>query len=877
MALMNLETGTDLCIRCERGRLMKISICVALLCLLSAAADAQTYPGSSTRIRELSPSPAALSKPTPALAMALKGQGHYTLDEWRRLIDSVWGQGMSTELKLQTFDTYWSKVDQTWGAFPNLVVNWDSLKNVYRPLVASGVSRGRFYGILSRLTRELNEWHVYLKDTGIDAGMGYYSEVLSEYPNYPSFRYQSGVPILNLNALVFRTPFGAGVTALPDSTALVYSVMPGHPLNLQPGDILLGYDGVPWKRLIRELFDAELPVLKGGQGVSASPASLEHASIMTAGMNWGLFDTIDVVKYQTNDTVHYPTSLLKTIAPPYFIATEQISVPGVAFPDLQSNKLVSWGVVQGTSIGYIYAWDWFGVPQGNTKVLFGQAVDELMHQRNVRGLILDFRTNWGGWPDYANDGFKHLFNVDPTTNYGSAYRVTGGGHLAFTIHPPWTSDYFTPTPEIFDHPIAVLTGPACGSSGDYNAFRLRFHPMVRFFGKPTSGAYTDFSVVPEFSSNTYRGRVDNGCVYSKYNNEGYMVHKPFPVDEEVWFTRDGVAKGEDDVVKHALQWMNTFSYVHDASLLNPYARPGVDSLTVTAVLTNPGNHSMAASLVIKNISGVVQDSAAMMNDGLHGDGLPGDSILGARLKAPSTEGFYTIDLRTRDNTIGASRLLPAVSVITTAGPVACVGDTSSTTPQWGLIVDFRLKISNKGTTTSIPAIEGTIRSLDTAATLTSSNPSFTVGDITPKEVRISSPIRIAFSTWSAGTRDIRFELLFSSNATQYWRDTITIRLVDPTGFAHEQEQIPATYELDQNYPNPFNPSTTIRYGLPHKSALQLTVFNALGQQVALLENGEQEAGYHEVQFDGSRLPSGVYFYRLRAGDFVQTKRLMILK
>jgi hypothetical protein len=90
-------------------------------------------------------------------------------------------------------------------------------------------------------------------------------------------------------------------------------------------------------------------------------------------------------------------------------------------------------------------------------------------------------------------------------------------------------------------------------------------------------------------------------------------------------------------------------------------------------------------------------------------------------------------------------------------------------------------------------------------------------------------------------------------------------------------QIPREFELLQNYPNPFNPSTTIRYGLPHKSAVQLAVYNTLGQQVATLVQGEQEAGFHEVRFDGSRLSSGVYLYRLQAGDYVAIKKLILLK
>jgi hypothetical protein len=93
----------------------------------------------------------------------------------------------------------------------------------------------------------------------------------------------------------------------------------------------------------------------------------------------------------------------------------------------------------------------------------------------------------------------------------------------------------------------------------------------------------------------------------------------------------------------------------------------------------------------------------------------------------------------------------------------------------------------------------------------------------------------------------------------------------------EQNAPPRDYELSQNYPNPFNPATTIRYNIPHRSQVFLAVFNTLGQQVATLVQEDQDPGYHQVRFDARNLASGVYFYRLQAGDFVQSKKLMILK
>lgn len=88
---------------------------------------------------------------------------------------------------------------------------------------------------------------------------------------------------------------------------------------------------------------------------------------------------------------------------------------------------------------------------------------------------------------------------------------------------------------------------------------------------------------------------------------------------------------------------------------------------------------------------------------------------------------------------------------------------------------------------------------------------------------------------------------------------------------------PKEYALYQNYPNPFNPTTTIKFALPEKANVTLTVYNMLGEKVRDILVGEKESGYHQINFDASDLPSGVYVYRLNAGDFLSSKKMMLVK
>ena len=98
-----------------------------------------------------------------------------------------------------------------------------------------------------------------------------------------------------------------------------------------------------------------------------------------------------------------------------------------------------------------------------------------------------------------------------------------------------------------------------------------------------------------------------------------------------------------------------------------------------------------------------------------------------------------------------------------------------------------------------------------------------------------------------------------------------------TAVNQNENEAPREYTLHQNYPNPFNPNTVIKYTLPKKTYVKLSVFDVLGEEVAVLVNEVKQSGTYEKEFDASRLASGTYFYKLTAGDFTQTKKMMLVK
>jgi hypothetical protein len=164
------------------------------------------------------------------------------------------------------------------------------------------------------------------------------------------------------------------------------------------------------------------------------------------------------------------------------------------------------------------------------------------------------------------------------------------------------------------------------------------------------------------------------------------------------------------------------------------------------------------------------------------------------------------------------------------------------------------------------------------------------------EIERSEKLKVKNEKWErigfvegSGTTNAPKEYSFTDKNLTAGKNSYRLKQIDRDGQFKYSESVevtvssPTVIALEQNFPNPFNPSTTIRYALPSRSSAKIVVTNTLGQEVAVLTNGEQEAGYHEVEWRAN-VASGIYFYRIDAvsasdpnNRFVQVKKMLLLK
>lgn len=316
----------------------------------------------------------------------------------------------------------------------------------------------------------------------------------------------------------------------------------------------------------------------------------------------------------------------------------------------------------------------------------------------------------------------------------------------------------------------------------------------------------------------------------------------------------------------------TVAFGDSVEVFPRYIRPEGDTVKVVAQISNPENHPITVYAMINGDQNTFQDSIELFDDGLHGDGVASDNTFGgSKLLLSIEEDFYNVKLHTTDLDESLKTYCANVGLFTTAGPIE-IESYSVVEVSKGLIglADFILK--NNGTEKTIENIVAELKTSDTCVTeFVKDNSGF--GDLAAGE-SYSAALAFAFNIDSCATI-VNFELEISSNGVVYWTDSFMVDVA--TDIEDELPNLPKEYALEQNYPNPFNPSTTIKYSIPNQSYVILKVFDVLGRQVATLVNKEQPQGNYEVKLDASNLTSGIYFYTMQAGEFMETKKMILIK
>jgi hypothetical protein len=305
----------------------------------------------------------------------------------------------------------------------------------------------------------------------------------------------------------------------------------------------------------------------------------------------------------------------------------------------------------------------------------------------------------------------------------------------------------------------------------------------------------------------------------------------------------------------------------NVSALPSYAVPGADNVLISTKINNPTGITLFAEIEAPDQTPV--NSVELFDDGNHNDGSAGDSLFAnSWLVPPVEESNYYIDLQvTRVDTDTVFQELNNMALFTTIGPVVVDHyDTSNTSTGFTL----KLYLRNNGLISSATWVRAEISTSDTNVTDIGLNNRY-FGDIAPGQIKASLDYII---TTQGTPGSIDFIVYISSEERNFWSDTIRVIF---TGIEENKTNIPIEHSLKQNYPNPFNPATSIKFSIPKSEFVTLKIYNTLGQEVVTLVSEKLIAGSYKYDWDAGSLASSVYLYRIRAGNYVEVKKMLLLK
>jgi hypothetical protein len=457
--------------------------------------------------------------------------------------------------------------------------------------------------------------------------------------------------------------------------------------------------------------------------------------------------------------------------------------------------------------------------------------------------------NIGSSPDPASDMYRGTAAFsEPECQvmrdffYSRDIKIVNNFHAYWNvIFTPWGYNMtLTPDSTIFNSTIDLATQ----LNGYKNGFYIPDWYLVN--GYPCDWIYGEQTTKPKIFS--FLTEVGN-------NNDGFwpIPDRIFPLASENCYLNKifAWAPGVIDDPPH----------ITEGSLYSSYCAPSVDSIRITAVETNPENNNSVVTAYLYDINDNLIDEFEMSEISAN--------TFYASHPAPQEENFYYLLLKDEGVEIPSTFYYKKNLKFTTAGPLKLDSVAYAKYPNFYNVRPF---IRNDGNTLTITNAKLRLYCDDPWVTSVTA----LVVSLSP----IAPGATVGGNTWIAvnydpatfpGYFNLRAEI--SRDGFIYWIDSTQLIV---TG-VEDGELQPLTYNLEQNYPNPFNPSTVISYQLPVGGNVSLKVFDVLGNEVVTLVAEYKPAGRYEVVFNAASLPSGVYFYQLKAGDYVDTKKMLLIK
>jgi hypothetical protein len=326
------------------------------------------------------------------------------------------------------------------------------------------------------------------------------------------------------------------------------------------------------------------------------------------------------------------------------------------------------------------------------------------------------------------------------------------------------------------------------------------------------------------------------------------------------------------------------AYAKSKEVVSGFISAKRDSLVVRARLSNPENHLTTVFAIFQGNQSSYKDSLQLFDDGLHDDGDASDNLYsGSKWVSGIEEDIYEVTLRTTDLEAGMTTSLYFPSYFTTIGPVELVDFIDYGYHPTQNYCFTKLIMRNSGSVSPAKDIRVELMPLDTTNVQKIVDNLQSFGQINAGDSVINQFWYYIYLDSLTAEIDIPLQINIYSAGYHFWTDTAHLNIV--TGFEESFQTLPKVFVLHQNYPNPFNPTTMINYQLPMNSSVELSIYNLLGQKVATLVDEQKRAGYHRVEWDASGFASGVYLYRLQAGDpsqsagqgYVETRKMIQMR